>query len=146
MDAIFARRIARGLALLLPLTLFGACGNDSSKESSSSPLSSCEWPAEFDAVDAAPSGQCRDAHRYFLSCEGNGVTELCLSDDQSCHGASSLTGAKCESQCEEGEYAMVCGSIGVGLASDGNTDPPSACRMVAPTPGGIVFVCCPCGS
>jgi hypothetical protein len=107
-------------------------------------LPACRWPASLDAADAG-TGACRPA-RAFLSCAAdNGTTELCLSNDPTqCPGPNAQPGVTytCHDQCEANEYGLACGAIGVGLTGP----PPEGCRSVNPTPGGVDFYCCPCGS
>jgi len=99
----------------------------------------CTWPSAFDDADVA-AGQCV-AGRMFLSCEGSNATAGCLSNDGAvCPAASSVGGAygwNCENQCNPDEFGLVCG---------GTESAPRKCRMMLPTPGGIVFFCCPCDS
>ena len=86
------------------------------------------------AVEAAASQHCDPP---------NGGAICFADEDGRCDGIDATF--TCENLCAAGEYALSCGAIGGRLASGGSVqEPPAACRSVAPTPGGIVFYCCPC--
>ena len=61
-------------------------------------------------------------------------------------GCSSTTGCAsgftCSDACNANEFGVSCGGIGPA----GGPAVPSTCRAVAPTPAGVVFACCPCGT
>jgi hypothetical protein len=104
-----------------------------------------------DGASAVTSGQCGHdptvgtgqpgscgAARAALDCEfPNGAGCVCVSDGTTCEGCA----ATCTNKCDANEYAASCGGIG---PSGPSADPPAACRLVLPTPGGIAFYCCPC--
>jgi hypothetical protein len=103
-------------------------------------LPACTWPAALDAD--AGAGACRPA-RTLLSCDGGNVQEDCISNDPAhCPDDSATPGVtySCHDTCAPNEYGLVCGSIGGGSSGD----PPAGCHDPEPTPGGIVFYCCPC--
>jgi hypothetical protein len=104
----------------------------------------CTWPAILDPADVS-TGQCVAA-RALLSCQGsNGSGEGCLSNDPmqcpSQNHTPGVTYSACQDQCNADEYAVACG--GPGPAS--SVSPPDGCRQLLATPGGVVYVCCPCG-
>jgi hypothetical protein len=108
-------------------------------------LPACSWPASLDPIDAA-SGQCRGAARAVLSCvDPGGAGEICLSNDLAgCpdRAGSAAGSSTCQDLCNAGEYGIICGAVGPVP----EVQPPSGCRSRAPTPAGVVFYCCPCGS
>jgi hypothetical protein len=105
-------------------------------------LPACAWPSALDDPDAG-RGSCHPA-RFYLGCGSqSGVSEECLSDDPDhCAGPEPGPGLAftCHDICGPHEYGAACGSIGPGPISD----PPAGCHGAAPTPGGVVFYCCPC--
>lgn len=108
------------------------------------PLPACAWPARLDDLDAAV-GTCHAARRM-LTCElSGGATQGCLSDDAQCPAEGSGSPVKpCEDVCQPDEYAAACGAIGAIGPSTVQDDPPVGCHDAMPTPGGVVFYCCPC--
>lgn len=135
---------------------------DLSSLDASSQLPACVWPSPVDAGPGAcrvgrlhvecayPAGVACDSGLTYTSPNG-GVTMLCLSDDATgCPGCHPIAGAAtCKSICAPGQYAMACGGL-PRLTPDGGFDdtyyqePPSACALVRPTPGGVGYWCCPC--
>ncbi|HEX7599742.1 MAG TPA: hypothetical protein VF518_16110 [Polyangia bacterium] len=119
----------------------GACGcgvtcapapDGGTSATSAAQLPECHWPAALDPTDAATAGQCRAA-RAFVTCqEENGGVLAGLMNDW----------PGCTDDCTDNEYGAACGAVGPSTTP--MPDPPSGCRMVAPTPGGVVFYCCPC--
>jgi hypothetical protein len=112
-----------------------------------SALPACRWPSNLDNVDPS-TGQCRGA-RTLLSCSlAGGATQICLSNDPNrCPDtgtavADAGTAAACTNLCAPGEYAAACGKVGPGTIPD----PPAGCKNARPTPGGVIFYSCPCGS
>jgi hypothetical protein len=104
----------------------------------------CHWPAALDPTDAGDS-RCQ-AKRYRLSCDGGdaGVRAFCISDDATqCEGPGRVQGVTftCHHDCAPNEFGLICGGIGPASAHD---DPPAGCHSSSPTPGGIIFYCCPC--
>lgn len=111
-------------------------------------------PAEDDVADSAgltacdvpsDSGEGASCHagRELLRCTSPSGGAICIGEaDSRCEGTdASFT---CESVCEPDEYAASCGSTTPG---GGGAQPPAeACRSLFPTPGGVVYYCCPCSS
>jgi hypothetical protein len=114
-------------------------------DSGATQLPACRWPAALDPTDGAATGQCRAA-RAFVTCQdGTGGGQGCLSNDpMRCPDLSAqpAVGLTCQNECAANEYGAACGSVGPSTAPF--PTPPTGCRMVAPTPGGIAFYCCPC--
>jgi hypothetical protein len=108
-------------------------------------LRACQWPATLASGDASSAGQCRAA-RAFVSCQdSNGGGEVCLSNDPTrCADSPQQPGVTtaCQNQCAADEYGAACGSPQPSTAAF--PEAPAGCRELAPTPGGIVFYCCPC--
>jgi hypothetical protein len=103
----------------------------------------CVWPDSLATMDAS-AGACRNASRFFLSCQASGGgTESCLSNDPTRCPGDTLDASGCRDQCQEDEYAIVCGSI--GPSSNGASPTPAGCGPPFITPAGIAFYCCPCG-
>jgi hypothetical protein len=106
----------------------------------------CPLPASLTGVDPA-SGQCRAA-RMLLNCPvTQNVNRLCLSNDRfRCSDDTTASDAGvpsgCDDLCAPGDYAVACGKPGPGTSPA----PPAGCKDGRPTPGGVVFYCCPCGS
>jgi hypothetical protein len=110
----------------------------------------CTWPTTLEAADAV-TDQCRVA-RVLLSCElAAGARRICLAKDlTSCSAATGAgdagTDGSCTNLCATGEYAVACGKPGPGTGGGTGATPPAGCKTMFPTPGGVVFACCPCGS
>jgi hypothetical protein len=140
---------------------FGGTPEVSSSDASSQ-LPACSWPSPVDAGPGAcrvgrayvgctyPSGVTCDDGSTYTSTPG-GVTMLCVSDDPtSCPGCRPISGtATCKSKCAPEQYAMSCGGP-PRFTSDGGFDnsyyqqSPDVCTLLAPTPSGMGFWCCPC--
>jgi hypothetical protein len=116
-----------------------------------SALPACRWPSSLDSADSS-TGACRAA-RALLSCPtSGGATAICASNQLSgCSSAISSTvpapadgGAPgvCTNLCAPGEYAAFCGKVGPSPTP--TPAPPTGCKDARPTPGGIIFYCCPC--
>jgi hypothetical protein len=142
-----ARAHARALTLTLSLfCTFTACSDAKENDgpgradtaAAVTDATSCEWPASLDAP--AERGACHAA-RWLLQCDiGGGGHAICLSDDpHACPNAEAQS--SCTSRCKADEYAISCGAVGPSSTS---YDPPAGCHDEAPTPGGVVFYCCPC--
>jgi hypothetical protein len=110
----------------------------------------CRWPSSLDNVDAS-TGACRAA-RALLSCPmPGGATTICASNQlSSCSSATSGAlptpadggaGGACTNLCAAGEYAAFCGKVGPNTTPI--PAPPAGCKDPRPTPGGLVFYCCP---
>jgi hypothetical protein len=130
----------------LAVALFGCTSTPpGARSDAASPISypACHWPAAFDATDAG--GGCR-AGRFRLACDGGdaGLSVGCISDDpRQCDGVRVQPDVTftCHDECAPNEFGLVCGGVGPGSAP---SDPPAGCHSFSPTPGGIVFYCCPC--
>jgi len=86
---------------------------------------------------------CRSARRLLTCVNPDATQQICLSeapDRCSDPPAGSGGAAACEDLCDQGEYAVACGTPGPG----GVASPPPDCQARVPTPGGLVFACCPC--
>jgi hypothetical protein len=137
--------MAATAACTVVLAVIASCGGTTSlnalagERDRREPNGSCRWPARLDRTDAA-FGQCRAALKL-LSCTSEGGSgSICVSNEDWCPFTPPPS-FECSSECVAGEYAAQCGAVGT------SADPPSpACRSVIPTPGGVVFYCCPCGS
>ena len=107
-------------------------------------IAGCKVPASLTGTDFT-SGQCQGASRAVLSCPyADGTTQICLSNDTTCHTGYSDTSGNltCVNKCGASEFGIVCGSVGPGPA----VSPPPGCRSVLLTPGGVAFYCCGCGA
>jgi hypothetical protein len=115
-------------------TSLTAIGND--REDRGGVSRSCTSP-RIDA-DASADG-CR-LGAFLLQCRdpsGSGATCVTNDPDRCADGP-----VNCHNECGVDEYAAACGRVGPG----GYVAPPSQeCRSRFPTPGGVVFYCCPCG-
>jgi hypothetical protein len=116
-------------AILASVLFLAACGGTST-------LPACKTSWALSVPDAAQS-QCTAA-RALVQCDlGGGEGEVGLSDDPTrCSG-----GSPGKNQCADDEYGVACGSVGPSQAA---AEPPAGCRSKFPTPGGVVFYCCPC--
>ena len=122
-----------------PSTEGGAGATEGDSPGGIATSSDCSLPPDDQA-----SGSCH-ARRVLARCTSADGSSICITDEGGrCEGTDESV--SCENLCEPDEYALSCGSLG-GRAPGGATPaaPPDACRSVAPTPGGIVFYCCPCG-
>jgi hypothetical protein len=100
----------------------------------------CTWAPELDNDDGTVA--CRAA-RTLLSCPSAGGTVTCISNDPArCPMGATPSGATCTNQCAAGEYAVACGRPGPTPAPA----PPAGCKDMRPTPGGVIYYCCPCGA
>jgi len=61
-----------------------------------------------------------------------------------CGLAYGYTSCQDQDQCAGSEYAVACGGLPQPDAASVNQQPPSGCRLVLATPGGVAFYCCPC--
>jgi hypothetical protein len=101
-------------------------------------LIECDVPADSGEAVACHAG------RELARCTSPNGSAICITEENGrCDGTDA--NFECESICEPNEYALSCGSVG-GLAPGGAQLPAEACRSVFPTPGGVVFYCCPCPS
>jgi hypothetical protein len=100
----------------------------------------CTWPAYLDTL--RPPGSCKP-WPYLVACkQRDGSTSVCASDNRTDCSVGISAAVSCEERCEPGEYALVCGAV--GPAGSQNADPPDDCRLALPTPGGPLYMCCPC--
>jgi len=126
-------------------------GNSSSSAASDVSLPTCPL---FDPADASFMG-CGAARAYVNCTASNGGGMACLSNDptqcltggaMASPGCSSSGGCAssftCSDGCNADEFGVSCGAIGPSAGPS----VPSTCRTVAPTPAGVVFACCPCGT
>ena len=104
----------------------------------------CEPPANL--RDAGPHVRACTFGRAYLECTfpgGGGC--LCISDDPSmCRGCA----APCQNRCADDEYAVSCGGPPL-LSEDGGVTETyqellAGCVIVAGTPAGNAYACCPC--
>lgn len=106
-------------------------------------VNGCTWPAALAQNDSS-SGQCRGAARAVLSCTSTTGGADCLTNGGECDTSNTnITGPfTCQNRCSATEFGIVCGYVGPGP----EVTPPPTCRAVLPTPAGVTFYCCPCGS
>jgi hypothetical protein len=129
----------RRVPALLLLTLLAAAACKANDQVA------CPLPPNLTAD--AGGGQCRGA-RLLLRCQlAMGATQICLSNDPSrCSDGMAASGTDasapggCTQLCAPGEYGVACGGPGPGATFT----PPTGCKEMLPTPGGVVFYCCPC--
>jgi hypothetical protein len=130
---------ARAL-LLLALVAVAAC---KSNDGPGDPLA-CPLPPSLTAD--AGVGQCHAARRLLRCHLAQGATQICLSSDPSRCPESTTSGTDagapggCTQLCAPGEYGVACGAP----APDTSFSPPTGCKNMPPTPGGVFFYCCPC--
>jgi hypothetical protein len=128
-----------------------ACSCSGGSPAAGTTAADCRWNAAWTPADAG-DGRCQ-ARRHRVSCVGVGgpgasnsmVYVSCLSDTDTCEGLERTTPGvtyTCHDECAPNEFGMVCGRIGPG----GGEAPPGACTKEGPTPAGISFYCCPCGT
>ncbi|MES1173008.1 MAG: hypothetical protein ABUL62_01675 [Myxococcales bacterium] len=122
-----------------------ACGGEAAPNGSKQTGTPSECGRPTVSADAG-SGACSVARAYVSCTSANGGC-LCLSDDPTtCSNcAAQFPGPlTCVSQCAASEYAVSCG--GPPQPGGGTTyrDVPAACHVVASTPGGSQYACCPC--
>ena len=133
----------------------GVCGlgghNDDGQDASPTDATvfpECPWPTSLTADESAAPA-CRSASRTVLTCtDPTDVTETCLTNDPAAcpdTGPSASHGPwLCQRLCSPQEFGIICGSVGPTSLPD--PQPPAGCHDVLPTPAGVVFYCCPCGS
>jgi hypothetical protein len=145
---------------LVLMTFAAACGGSEAATTDSQANGSTANSAGDAALPACANLDSNDASyescgaaRAFVSCTApNGGGMGCLSNDPTqcpgpaavTPGCSSTTGCAstwtCVDVCHADEFAVSCGAIG----PQAGPAVPSTCRVTAPTPGGVVFACCPC--
>jgi hypothetical protein len=140
---------------LPPLVLLVfACGEAKSTSHTADSASNVRQASAASTTDADQQGACElpssdapgacHAGRQLARCTSDNGGSLCITDEGGrCEGSDDSF--SCESVCEPDEYALSCAAVG-GLAPGGaaSQSPPEACRSLFPTPGGIVYYCCPC--
>jgi hypothetical protein len=129
-------------ALLVCFVSLLACACTSSSTNDGS-LTICR---NLPVIDASTSTCSVD--QALLSCTSpdGSSTEVCLSDNiNGCPDDTAV--GNCTSECPNGEYAAACGGPPTdGGAAPSNAPPASSCHDPQPTPAGVIFYCCPCGS
>jgi hypothetical protein len=143
--AAFSTNVLWTTAIVGGTALAAACGGttaldarDGERDARTGRDGSC-WPASLDAPNAA-TGDCA-AGSMLLSCNDSlGTGSICVANSpEICVGGLHPVAGECRNSCRPGEYAAACGSVGVSHAP-----PSAACRTEIPTPGGLVYYCCPC--
>ena len=115
-------------------------------DASSFDAGQCQWP---DSLNDAGPGACAVARTYVACTYPAGGGCSCLSDDPtSCPECGPSTGATCRSMCGANDYAVSCGGPPQPIADGGvgfeYQSVPAACSVLAVTPGGNAYACCPC--
>jgi hypothetical protein len=132
-------RIEAIVVTALAVALLSGCHGGSS--STDGALTLCPHPASLD--DGGP-GACTIGRASLTCTLPSGVGCGCVSDGTSCDDCGPGSGATCQNQCNDNEYAAACGGPPRPDASTSYASPPPGCRSIAPTPAGVVFYCCPC--
>ena len=124
------------------------CGPaDAGVAKDAAPPTACPTLESLNSTDAPQIGY--SAKRMLLDCTGSGVTETCVADDATaCPGSGPVVGdsAVCRNLCAANEYGLSYGAVGPLGPPASIPLPAGACRLGLPTPGGIAFYCCPCGT
>lgn len=126
----------------------GAPALDTNSQDAAAAVRACRWPESLN--DAGPGIRACAVGRAYVECSyPSGAGCGCISNDPTtCPGCGPATGATCHSQCAANEYAVSCGGPPALLPDGGIGDPyqdaPAACTVIAGTPAGNSYSCCPC--